>query len=203
MKEKEEDILAKNDQSKDPVEDHRQDQELGRRKLLPRLVRVSQIQQVRYVHPLFPKASKEGDLAKPVGEPEKSKQIKEVWGIEARLPFSEVHRVFRCEKEVPLAKAKKGRLFGNSGDAGETSESRPPRRYRFDEYLPAKVMANDDEEDEDAIRHHAAATQIAQLLSAGAAKVANHKQVPATTAPAKAVEVTSPGKVTVPSLVFS
>ena len=71
----------------------------------------------------------------------------------------------------------------STGEGGETSERK----------------------DADAILCHAAAiaTQTAQLLSDGAAKVANHKQVPATTAPAKAVEVTSPGKVTVPSLVFS
>ena len=70
----------------------------------------------------------------------------------------------------------------STGEGGETSERK----------------------DANAILCHAAAVaiQTAQLLSDGAAKVANHKQVPATTAPAKA-EDTSPGKVTVPSFVYS
>ena len=189
-KEKGEDILATSDQPKDPDVEHKTDQDLTRRKLPPRQVKVLKQHAAQEAG-----GSRDGRF-KPGGEPEKLRQNTDEMPslsepIEnkskefetTRFLAPKAHRGFKFKKEALLAKAKEGSLFDSREDAEGRSENGPLMRF-----LPNRVMANDveandveandeeandEEEEEEAVRHHAAATQIEQLLFTGAAKLAN------------------------------
>ena len=104
-KEKGEDILTKNDESKEPVAEQRTDKELNRRKLPPRQVKASNEQ------PAQEAAGGIGDgRLKPRGEPEKATPNKEELP-RSRFTFKlppKVNSSFTFKKEALLVKPKKG-----------------------------------------------------------------------------------------------